>query len=104
MQVALQAAYHVGHMAWAETENARLVLQLLGFPRVRNSWDFALVRFVRCVHETSRAWWEIDRRSSAIAKSNSLRGCKAIAATMCGMHIRIDMSSVKRLTNEVNHV
>lgn len=43
-QVALQAAYHVGHMTWAETENVRLVLQLLGFPRVRNSWDFALVR------------------------------------------------------------
>ena len=43
MQVALQVAYWVGHMAWAESDTARLVLQLLGFPKARSGWDVTLV-------------------------------------------------------------
>lgn len=44
MQVALQTAYFLGNMHWAESDRARLVLQLLGFPKVRGAWDLALVR------------------------------------------------------------
>ena len=43
MQVALQAAYFLGNMQWAESDRARLILQLLGFPKVRSAWDLALV-------------------------------------------------------------
>ncbi len=42
-QVALQVAYWVGHMAWAESHTAHLVLQLLGFPKARSGWDLSLV-------------------------------------------------------------
>jgi hypothetical protein len=43
MQVALQAAYFLGNMQWAESDRARLILELLGFPKVRSAWDLALV-------------------------------------------------------------
>lgn len=43
VQVALQTAYFLGNMHWAESDRARLVLQLLGFPKVRGTWDLALV-------------------------------------------------------------
>lgn len=43
VQVALQAAYFLGNMQWAESDRARLILELLGFPKVRSAWDLALV-------------------------------------------------------------
>jgi len=42
-QVALQVAYVLGNMHWAESNRARLVLQLLDFPKAGGAWDLALV-------------------------------------------------------------
>jgi len=42
-QVALQVAYFLGNMHWAESDRARLVLQLLGFPKAGGAWVLALV-------------------------------------------------------------
>lgn len=44
LQVALQVAYYLGNMHWAESDRACLILQLLGFPKARGAWDLALVR------------------------------------------------------------
>lgn len=43
-QVLLQAAFLLGNVQWADTHEARLVLQLLGYPKAQDFWHLALVR------------------------------------------------------------
>lgn len=43
-QVLLQAAFLVGNVQWADSHEARLVLELLGYPKAQGPWHLLLVR------------------------------------------------------------
>lgn len=42
----LQAAFLLGNVQWADTHEARLVLELLGYPKAQGPWHLVIVRLI----------------------------------------------------------